>query len=1190
MFLKSIEIQGFKSFPDKAVLDFGRGVTAIVGPNGSGKSNIVDAIRWVLGEQSAKAMRGGRMEDVIFGGTLRRGPLGFCEVTLVLDNTDGGIALEYGEVSITRRYYRSGESEFFINRKSVRLKDVHELFMDTGLGRDGYSIIGQGRIDEILSVKSADRREIFEEAAGITRFRYRKEESERKLAGCEDNLTRVRDIISELEGQVEPLREQAEKAKSFLLLRDELRVLEVSVWLDSLDKLKDNLQKAQTDYNNAERMLAAKKREIDELHATSSQMTEEMHERDMLGESLRDQLREVETRLSEINSRIAVSFATIKNNEDNILGQTQEISQQQGREAGLASQLQMKRESLALLNAKDADMRQKLDELMQEVLVSAGEARGITERIDALVAGIELKRQSRADLQAEAMAFEVGIREIISRGDNIKDEREIMRTRLQNEYDKLAEMKKSLEENSEKKDTCENMLRGFGMRVQAREKKLREQEENLARLTRENDAKADRIKMLSAMEREYEGFSASVRNVMQAAKHGELKYIHGPVADIIETDDHYAIAIEIALGASMQNIVVDSEKDAKAAINYLKARDMGRATFLPLSAVKNRYPRKQLDNEPGFIGWGSELVRFDSKYDVLISSLLGGTAVAQDLDYAIAMAKRNGYAFRIVTLDGQLINPSGAMTGGSLNKNTGVLSRAGEIRRLKAESETLAVRIDTLTKELRETKRELEAATYESDAAKHELRQAEDALLAIGAERAQQALLIESIEGAIAQLDGESDSQSKRIADAKAGIENCEAKLRDIAAQSAELQSALDSLSGDREKTEKYAGSLSDAAASIREELAAIRAEQDSTSAAIAEFENLLGSVSAELVGKESAINLIRERNEELRRDVEENRQIAAGYSAEAEQVEKRVRDVQSEKMQFEGARVKCDRDIQAKNAELLNLERERGRLENKKIQAEMEEDGIIQRLWENYELTRVTAQAVRVELESLSKANRRIGELKAGIKKLGDVSIASIDEYAKVSERYTYLTTQRDDLEKAQADLIKIIGELTENMKSIFAGEFEKINRMFQTTFVEIFGGGNGRLKLEDESDILNCGIEIIVELPGKAVRAISLLSGGEKAFVAIALYFSIIKVRPTPFCLLDEIEAALDNVNILRFSQYLRTMCEKTQFIVITHRRGTMEGADILYGVTMQEKGVTKLLTLNISDVEKQIQLKPN
>ena len=1189
LYLKSIEIQGFKSFPDKTVMQFGRGVTAIVGPNGSGKSNIVDAIRWVLGEQSTKTLRGGKMEDVIFGGTARRNPLGFCQVTLVMDNSDGGLPVEFSEVMVTRRYYRSGNSEFYLNRKAVRLKDIHELFMDTGLGRDGYSVIGQGRIDEILSVKSADRREIFEEAAGITKFRYRKEESEKKLDACEENLIRIRDILTELESQVGPLKTQAEKAQSFLIYRDEMRVLEVNVWLDSLDKLKDSLQKAQTDYLNAERMLSARKREAEELQERSNALTEELHLRDLDSERIREELRDAENREAEMRSQIAVGQAQIASNEENILAKQEEMTLQQGQGESLEAQKTAKERRLEELKGGILSLEQQLEDLLRQVQEAAEHARDLGGKLDALEAQARLHQDAAAEARAQIAALDSGAAEIVARGQTIGTELEELEARLDEEKAKARQLRHTIEENEDKKASAENMLRGFALRGEARQKKVDDLRQKLEQASRQSEIKSQRLDMLRAMEREYEGFGQSVRRVMQAAGRHELRGIHGPVSSLIQTEDRYSVAIEIALGAAMQNIVTDDEQSAKSAIGYLKSHDFGRATFLPMTAVKERRSDYQIKgSHPGFAGWADGLVTFDGKYTRVIRSLLAGTAVVDHIDSAIQMAKQNGYAFRIVTLDGQLINPSGAMTGGSLNKNTGVLSRKNEIVRLEEEQAKLASVLEDTSAALKTARQELENVNYEAEVAREELRRAQDALLESTAYQKQHAALLDTLRQRCEELEEEQDSQDARIGSIRAQQKKLQERAAAEDAAAAKLRQEAETLSGGRTAEEGRASALTQQVTDLRVALAESRTESESTRTSIGELEALIASAQGELQTKEEVIAAIRRRNAELRETICKQEEIASRYSAEAAAKKAHLQSVIEEKLRLEGVRQKCDRDFKSMQEDLQNLLLESSRLENKKTQLEATEDNIMQKMWESYELTRVTAQELRQELESIPAANRRIAELRSAIKKLGPVNVNSIEEYAKVSERYEFMNAQRNDLETAKADLLKIIGDLTKNMKDIFGVEFRKINETFQQTFVEIFGGGSAYLKLEDESDLLNCGIEIKVELPGKSMRAISLLSGGEKAFVAIALYFAIIKVRPTPFCVLDEIDAALDDVNVSRYASYMRSLCERTQFIIITHRRGTMEGADILYGVTMQEQGVTKLLALHINEVEEHIKEK--
>ena len=1191
MFLKSIEIQGFKSFPDKTLLNFGRGITAIVGPNGSGKSNIVDAIRWVLGEQSVKTLRGGKMEDVIFGGTLKRNAQGFCQVSLIVDNSDRGLPIEFDEIEVTRRYYRSGESEFYINRKAVRLKDIHELFMDTGLGRDGYSVIGQGRIDEILSVKSVDRREIFEEASGISKFRYRKEESERKLAACEDNLNRVRDIIGELESQVEPLREQSEKASAWLVYRDELRVLEVSVWLDSLDKLKDTLQKAKTDFENAERMLSAKKEEVDKLYARSDALSEETASHQRKEDELREELRVIEDQRGVLDTALASSKMALEANEKNITDRTSELYNHEDRvheiEKSKADSIEAIKdidEAIIKLGLELADIQKQAEEIRKQ-----GE--NVSAQVDALQAQLQIEQGKRADAEREAGSLAALEQEIIAGQDSSATELTAISERLSAEEQRAEAIDDEIAENEDKKTSALNMLKGFELRLNAREKKVQDMQEKLALAERSMNAKIDRQRILQSLEREYEGFSNAVKRVMQAFERGELRGIHGPVSSLIETEDKYAVAIEIAMGSGLQNIVVDSEEDGKRGIEYLKRTNSGRATFRPLTAIKDfGGKRRELKGERGFFGYGDDLVKTNTKYKNLISAMLGSTAVCQDMDCAIVMAKKYGYSFRIVTLDGQLINANGSMTGGSIGKSTGILSRANELARLATEITDAEAEIKNMNVSLAEAKRELEASLYESSVATDELEGAEKQLIRLNAEKTTFDALLETLRTRKLEIEKARDSITERLAVIAKQKTEYLAQAETFGAEANKIAAQRDGLLKQLSESEKQSGGLSERAFDVREEIAAKGAEKDATAASVRSLDSLLDQLRGDKRSQEQKIEDIKKENAALSAEIASLEDAISKQEKQAKDKNDAIRRCIDERLRVEGAREKCNKEAREGEDTLRNLNSERDRLEHKKLQAEKEEDLILDKMWENYELTRVTAAEVRVELESLSAANRRIGELRSSMKKLGSVNIDAIEEYKKVSERYNFLTEQRDDLEKAKVDLLKVIDDLTRNMKTIFAEQFRLINEQFGRTFVEIFGGGSAKLILEDESDILNCGIEIRVEMPGKSARAISLLSGGEKAFVAIALYFAVIKVRPTPFCVLDEIEAALDDVNVVRYVDYMRTLCDMTQFIVITHRRGTMEGSDILYGVTMPEQGVTKLLAININDVEEKINIKPN
>ncbi|MEA5152840.1 MAG: AAA family ATPase [Oscillospiraceae bacterium] len=1004
MYLKALEIQGFKSFPDKTRLTFEKNITAIVGPNGSGKSNISDAILWVMGEQRTKALRGAKMEDVIFGGTEKRGALGFAQVSLIIDNSAHIFEYDSGEIMLTRRYYRSGESEYYINREAVRLKDLNNLLMDTGLGRDGYSIIGQGRIGEIVSTKSTDRREVFEEAAGISRFRYRKEEAERKLQKTEENLLRVNDKIEELEMQVGPLKKQAETAKRYLTLRDELRVREISAWMATLDKLHAQADGINREYEQAALSLDKAKAELEALYASSGSITERMHQKDVETERARERLSAAETAAAEGESVAAVLRANAQSAGESMERLLSDIADQENRAA--------------------------------EVRAGIDEGRGRIARLEGL----------------------------------------------------LGELAGQTAQNG-------NVLDGCRMKLQSREEIVARLSERATRLEVDGRSMDSRINMLAEMEKDFEGYSKAVKTVMREAERGNLKGVHGPAANLLHADEDCALAIETALGAAAQNIIVDTQGDGRGAIELLKRTDSGRATFLPLDAIRGSVMKDAPESDRGFVGVAYELVKFDRQYEQIFANLLGRTVVAETLADAVRISKANGNRLRIVTLDGQLISAGGAMTGGSSARGAGILSRANELKKLREQRVRAAEDEKSCADELARARQNLSAVKYQMDTALQDQSELKSRESSFEAEKKATEASVRQLEALLAGLSGDSDARRSAVEAAKRQIESFEKRLEEKQAQIAEINGR---------------------AASIRDEIAAIS----------------------------------------------------------------------SSKIELEGKRTKAEKDAQTRNADILELERLTARIEQKKLAADMEEKQILDKLWENYELSHSAAAAIRQPVENLQKAGKEINELRRAIGALGTPNIGAIDEYERVNTRYEFLTGQRDDVTKAKSELQGIINDITGQMKELFVARFNEIDRCFRQTFLELFGGGKAALVLEDEDRVLECGIEIKVQPPGKALSTISLLSGGEMAFVAIALYFAILKVRPTPFCVMDEIEAALDEANVTRYAEYMRRMSDKTQFLVITHRRGTMEEADMLYGVTMQEKGVSTVIELDLDSARKTIE----
>ncbi len=1183
MYLKALEIQGFKSFPEKVTLSFEKDFTAIVGPNGSGKSNISDAVSWVMGEQRSRALRGNKMEDVIFAGSEDRGQLSFAQVSLILDNSGGLFDVDAPELMITRRYYRSGESEYYINKKSVRLKDVYSVLMDTGLGRDGYSVIGQGRIDEIISAKSEDRREVFEEAAGISRFRYRKEEAERKLEKTDDALLRVGDKISELELSVGPLREQAETAKKYLILRDELRDLEISVWVENLEKLSVKTVELEREFDEASANRDKGREELEALYADSAELSEMIRKKDTEAESLRGEITAMEALAAEYESAAAVVEAGTRSTEEEIERAEAELTGQKGRNEEMNARIEQKLERVSEIDRALAGLADEMQAVLKENESAVADGNEREREINACVAeaaslSSEAKAARARSEAAAASAEELGARLAAAEADCTA-----AKERLEAEKASYGECTGKIAAADARRTECENVVSGNRLRSEAREKRAADLREKLSGLKLQQGRLASRISLLTEMEKEYEGFSRAVKTVMQEAARGNLKNVCGTVADIIKTRDEYTVAIETALGGALQNVVVKTEEDGKAGINLLKRRDAGRATFLPMSGVKGRLLNESgLKNEYGILGTAYELVSFDPQYDGIVADLLGRTVVAEDMDTAIRVSRRNGARFRIVTLDGQMMNAGGSMTGGSKAANVGILSRANELKKLTAEAEKAEEIEKDLTAKLAEAERELAKASFETETALGELRAAQDELLALNSAETQLRRLVEDMEANAAQLGLLLEDTKAKLAAARSDIVRYDAQASEYDAAAEKSAARAKEISESRTELDARLEKMQTALDTVRAGQASLEAEKLSTLSAIEEWKSLLAGMETDRETKLRELEAKRGGLGDMREMLAEKRMLAEKQRSAVSEKRQLLSALTAERLEYEGRRDRCDKSAQDKNRELLDREREFSTLEQRKLAAQMEERQITDKLWETYELTRSAAARLRCEIESLPKATRRISELKRSIAALGTPNLGAIDEYERVSGRYDFLTEQRDDITKAKEELEGIIRDVTDEMKTIFIREFDAINKSFGETFSELFGGGGAELALEDENDVLNCGIDIRVRPPGKTLKNISLLSGGERAFVAIALYFAIMKVRPTPFCVLDEIEAALDEKNVDKFAQYLRRMSVNTQFLVITHRRGTMEEADMLYGVTMQH-GISKLLSLDLEQALK-------
>lgn len=1186
MYLKALEIQGFKSFPDKTRLNFERDITAIVGPNGSGKSNISDAILWVMGEQRTKTLRGGKMEDVIFGGTEKRGALGFAQVSLILDNSAGIFDVENTEVMITRRYYRSGESEYYINRETCRLRDLHELLMDTGLGRDGYSIIGQGRIAEIVAGKSNERREIFEEAAGISRYRYRKEESERKLARTEENLLRINDKVDELELQVAPLREQAATARKYLELRGTLREAEVSAWMETLDRLREQTAAVDRDYQAAKENLDGARRELEQLYASSENYAQKMRETDLEAETLRARMAEAESAATECDSTAAVLRANMRSSSATIARMRQEVSEQADRVQGLETQISAQQQRLSAIDAEKRELQAQSAQVIAQIEENT-ESSGAAERAFAEL----LERENAAG--AALAQCRTAIMMLADQSQELLDRESAAVAASAQTGDRLTELEVQEQEGQTERqaaqERCEQQRTELGNCAQhaaACERELQKQQERLSALTVDLRSADSRIAMLTDMEKEYEGFSKAVKTVMREAERGALRGIHGPVANLVKADDRYALAVETALGAAMQNIVVDTQQTGAAAIELLRQRDSGRATFLPLDTIRPMRLTSAPEREPGYLGVAADLVMCGERYRPIVENLLGRTIVAQSMQTAIAISRKYSNRYRIVTLDGQLVNAGGSLTGGSAARGSGIISRANERKRLQGAREALARERRECAGLLDDAQSALAAAHAAQDAAQERLARAQDALRAAENACAQRALQIASAQEAIQsrqtelmQIQAAQQANQERIADQRAAAARAEQELEIVRAEREKRSDGRDAF--DRRRRE-----LAEELARLRAQAASLEAERETIARTSEQITALFQELSDDREARLAQITEAESGTELLEAQLREAERRLTELTARAAAMKTELATCSGRRLELEGMRTRADRQAQERNRDLLDMQGLVSRFEQKKLAADMEEKQILDKLWDNYELSHSAAQAMRRPVESMAKVNKRIAELRRSIGALGTPNLGAIDEFARVNERYEFLTGQRDDILKAKRELTGIITDITGEMEEIFTREFQAIDQAFRQTFLELFGGGKAALVLEDPEHVLDCGIDIRVQPPGKALSTISLMSGGEMAFVAIALYFAILKVRPTPFCVMDEIEAALDEANVTRFAEYMRTMSKHTQFLVITHRRGTMEEADHLFGVTMQEKGVSRVIELSLDEAAKTIE----
>lgn len=1182
MVLKTLEMQGFKSFPDKTELKFGKGITAVVGPNGSGKSNISDAVRWVLGETSTKSLRGSKMEDVIFGGTSSRKALGFAQVQLTLDNSDHTLKDKGDTVTVARRYYRSGESEYKIDGESVRRRDIHELFMDTGLGSDGYSMVGQGKIDSIISQKNEDRRELFEEAAGISLFRHKRTDATRRLDQAQENLVRLLDILGELESRVGPLKKQSEKAARFLELSEEKKTLEIGVWVNKINRFTNELREqehkidaANVSYEVCEKELSKIENEIEDIIEETGKINTEI-------EQMRIGSKAYEDEAIRRDGEISVLETNLKHNNETIERFKSDIGEADNTNISIETQIDEKNAFIAdnekNIANKKAELKAVSDEM--ESLVSSNEkfsklAVELNQKITALtmdLSGARVKCSQALSSIEEINSRKNAVDEAI---ENCERDVRTASAQLQESNDNLKFLQDRIDENN-------NSLSGYKLKHENKTAKADKLKSELEKTNFELSQKQSRAKMLSDLEKNMEGFSGAVKAVMKQAQSKALSGIHGPLSQLISVDNKYSVAVEVALGAAMQNIVTANEADAKRAIYYLKNNKIGRATFLPIAAIKPRtLDEKNLDDSFGFVAVASELVECKKEYNDIVSNLLGRVVIVEDMDCAIGIAKRYNNRFKIVTLDGQVINPGGSMTGGSQSRGAGILSRSNQIDELNQQAKELEAAAEKLKSQFKAALEEANFAGAQLQGAEADMQQAKEELIRAQGEHR---LISEKLDAAKARLKSladEKNNAAQRISAFEKAGKEAEKEAKNIEDRISDAEGELSEVSGNAQELTEKREQYRQRSEQINLDLVTLVKDTEAARISIEELELRKNTQSDRVKSIEDEIRIIESRNEQLLADINRVKADALALRSKAESLNA---DVQAH-IESRNALEKRSNDLRLlernKAQEREKLSGELVRLDERKIAMRKEYDELNDMLFEQYELTKREAEALNIEIEDMTLAKRRLHEIKVAIKALGSINVGAIEEYKEVSERYEFLKEQIDDVEKSKSELLKIIEDLTASMSEKFLEKFNKINEEFKVSFADFFGGGKGEIKLENPDNCLESPIEINIQPPGKAVQNISLFSGGEKSLAAMALLFSVLKVQPAPFCIYDEVEAALDDVNVERFAKYMRKMTDKTQFISITHRRGTMEEADVLYGVTMQEKGVSKLIELQTAEL---------
>lgn len=1182
MLLRTLEMQGFKSFPDKTELTFGKGITAVVGPNGSGKSNISDAVRWVLGETSTKSLRGSKMEDVIFGGTSTRKPLGFAQVVLTLDNSDNSLKDKGEIVTVSRRYYRSGESEYKIDGEVVRRKDIHELFMDTGLGADGYSMVGQGKIDSIISAKNEDRRELFEEAAGISRFRHKRKDAERRLEQAQENLVRLLDILGELESRVGPLKTQSEKAKKFLEFSDEKKTLEIGVWLSKINKFTNELRMQEHKIDAANVSYEQCNTELENIESEIESVLAKITEINLEIEQSRSGVAAFEEEAVRKEGEIQVLNATLDHNNETIERLKNDISAADDTGLSIDEQIAAKHafieENDAKSQAKHIELQAVTNEL-NKIISDNDDISGQSSQLTKELADLTLKL---SDCKVKCSQAVSSIEEIKSRLSAIDETVQS----VDKEIETASAQKQETEDNitfiKERIAEYENSMDGYRLKLKNKTEKAEKIKADYDKLVRSLEEKQSKARMLSDLEKNMEGFAGSVKAVMRQSASKALSGINGTLAQLISVDNDYSTAVEVALGAAMQNIVVDNEADAKRAINYLKQNNQGRATFLPVSAIKPRYiDEKNLDDNFGFVDIAANLVDCDAKYKNIVSNLLGRVMIVEDIDCAIGISKRYNNKYKIVTLDGQVMNPGGSMTGGSRSRGAGILSRANMIDELNAEAEKIKTQVDEIAQSYKKAMEEANLAAADVQGADADLRNAKEELIRAEGDDKLASDKLKSLGDRKAALISEKENADGRImlfeeADKKASRESdaVQNQINDVEAKLGEISNGVDELTQKRETVRKRSEE-------INLELVTLAKDTEAAKLAVDELELRKSTQSDRVKSITDEIEQYEAKNQNLMLSISDVQSTVNELRAKAKSADDAIRDRITYRDNCEKRNVELRTEEKTKTSDREKLSAELVRLEERKNNMQKEFDDLNDMLFEQYELTRPEAEALGIVIENMAEAKKRLHEIKVAIRALGSINVGAIEEYKEVSERYEFLKEQIGDIEKSKSELQNIIEDLTSSMSEKFLTQFKKINEEFKVSFADFFGGGKGELILEEPDNCLESAIEIKIQPPGKSVQNIKLFSGGEKSLAAMALLFSVLKVTPSPFCIYDEVEAALDDVNVERFAKYMRKMTDKTQFISITHRRGTMEEADVLYGVTMQEKGVSKLLELQSAEL---------